>query len=402
MAAGQYGHHCGVTRYGQDLKPGYPTFARQLSRHGYQTTACGKLHHVGPDQMQGWMKRVGMDQSVQPSFIDKRDESAWDKRPDPAFQSPDHKDGGLKWGDVKEIKRAGIGRGSDTHDMDDYAELGAHTVIRKHFIDPTYDRPNLINPLMLYVGFNNPHYPYLADEERFCHYLNRVPVYDDEDPFDHPWLGKSPFEAGPVTVGPQGMVNAREIRRATAAYYANIERVDGQFASIAQSLRNAGEDLDEWIIIYCSDHGEMLGEHSIWEKQKFFEGSARVPLIIRYPKSFKGGTRVHENVNLIDLYATLCELTDCPVPSGLDSRSLVPLACGNGSDWDNATFSQFDGWTHMLKRDHYKFQSFSDKHPEVLFDLKADPKETTNFIDHPDYQDVASRLREELRVWLSV
>jgi choline-sulfatase len=239
-------------------------------------------------------------------------------------------------------------------------------------------------------------YDYLADESRFRYYLNRVEPYVTEKPFPHPWLGRSAFENGPVTVGPGAMVSEREVRRATAAYYANVERIDDQFASVVHELHEAGEDIDDWIIVYAGDHGEMLGQHSIWEKQKFFEASARVPLIIRYPRRFAGARHVHSNVNLIDLFATLCELTNTPVPEGLDSRSLVPLMDGNTADWDNYTMSQFDGWSRMIKRDHYKFQQFDGRYPEVLFDLKTDPGETRNCADDPAYADVVKRLRDEL------
>ena len=73
----------------------------------------------------------------------------------------------------------------------------------------------------------------------------------------------------------------------------------------------------------------MLGEHGIWEKQKFFEASARVPLIMRWPSGFAGGREISENVNLCDLFATLCDLADIPTPSGLDSRSLAGLLRGD-------------------------------------------------------------------------
>ncbi len=78
--------------------------------------------------------------------------------------------------------------------------------------------------------------------------------------------------------------------------------------------------INDWIIIYTSDHGEMLGQHGIWEKQKFYEASARIPLIIRYPKEYEHRI-VKKNVNSCDLFATICDLADVPLPEDLDSRS---------------------------------------------------------------------------------
>ena len=174
-----------------------------------------------------------------------------------------------------------------------------------------------------------------------------------------------------------------------------VETIDDHYQSVLSALEHVGQNLDEWIIIYTSDHGEMLGQHGIWEKQKFFEASARVPLIIRSPQHFEPIT-VRENVNLCDLFATLCDLVDIPCPSGLDSRSLVSLMTGQNDDWSNETVSQFGSTNLMIKQDHLKYQYYGRNGPEVLFNLKIDPSETKNFIDHPDYTDAVQQFRQRL------
>ena len=140
----------------------------------------------------------------------------------------------------------------------------------------------------------------------------------------------------------------------------------------------------------------MLGEHGIWEKQKFFEASGRVPLIIRWPNSFEGGKVINENVNLCDLFATLCDLAGLPTPEGLDSRSLVPLLNGDTSNWSNETVSQFQEHNVMIKQDHLKYQYYGPDAPEVLFDLNNDPSENTDFIDDPAYADSLVKFRARL------
>ncbi|MBW3636180.1 MAG: sulfatase-like hydrolase/transferase [Armatimonadetes bacterium] len=381
LAAGKYPRNCGVERYGQDLPPNSLTWARVFSQFAYQTVACGKLHHTGTDQMQGWTRRVGLDESVESGFIAERDAASFE-----AMKArPDGRDADPKWSDAKEIQRAGIGRGPHTAVRDDFALVGAKLVADEHFLDPFYDRASPHQPIVLYLGLSNPHYPYLADEDGFRHYLPRVEPFLDEKPFPHPWLGKSPFMPDAVQIGRD--VSAREVRRATAAYYANIEKIDEQFGELARHLESVGQNLDEWIVIYTSDHGEMLGQHGIWEKQKFFEASARVPLIIRWPKEMAGGQIVSQNVNLIDLFATLCELCDLPVPPNLDSRSLVPLLKGDASDWDNETLSQFGGRHLMIKRDALKYQFYGEDGPEVLFDLERNPDETSDFSHEPAYSE---------------
>lgn len=94
--------------------------------------------------------------------------------------------------------------------------------------------------------------------------------------------------------------------------------------------------------------------------------------------------KINKNVNLIDLFATLCELAHIPVPSGLDSRSLVPLMEGKDSNWNNETISAREE-TLMIKKDHLKYQYYGEKAPEVLFDLKRNSEETINYIDESGY-----------------
>ena len=145
--------------------------------------------------------------------------------------------------------------------------------------------------------------------------------YLDQEVSDHPFLSQH-------QVRPGEDASERELRRATAAYYGMVETIDDYYGQVLDRLRQVGQDLDDWIIIYTSDHGEMLGQHGIWEKQKFYEARARVPLIIRWPKGFGDGRDIDENVNLCDLFATLCDLCGISTPPGLDSRSLAPLLQG--------------------------------------------------------------------------
>lgn len=391
FASGMYPRSCGVEWYGQDLEPGHLTFARHFSHHAYDTTACGKLHHMGPDTNGGWMRRIGMDHQRSEMSIQNDPGAVVEEFHRYAGQGP------KKWSDAQEILRAGVGRGPHTEARDEYATRGFELFVEETFLDPYYDKTQNHRPQMLYLGLNNPHYPYLAEENKFKHYLNRVEPFLIEEPFDHPFLGKCPFMDGPLVVGDPkegGHVSERDIRRATAAYYANIESCDEKFGRALGALENAGENLDEWIIVVTTDHGEMLNQHAIWEKQKFFEGSVRIPMIIRYPKGIQGGQRIQENVNAIDVFATLCDLSGLPTPKGLESRSLVPLMMGESGDWDNETLSQFIARNLMIKRDDLKYHSYGEDLPEVLFDLSKDPGETRNAIDDPQHEAAVKAFRQ--------
>ena len=388
MAAGQLPRTCGCEIFGEDLAPGHMTFARRLSQYGYATVACGKLHHNGSDQMQGWTRRIGDGMSVRHDFIEGRNLEAMRDLPLPT----EH-----KWTQAKEVKRAGIGRGPiNGHDA--YTLDGALRFVENFFTDPYYDRAIPTRPLMLMVSFVRPHVPFLTTHEKFTYYLNRVRPYVNETAFDHPFLSSR-------AVKPGVDASEREIRRATAAYYGMVEGIDEDYGRVLAALEHVGQDLDDWIVIYTSDHGEMLGEHTLWEKTKFFEGSVKAPLIIRLPGGANAGRVVEENVNLCDLFATICDLTDVPAVDGLDSRSLLPLLNGDSANWDNETVSHYGG-THlgheesfdryenlMIKRDHLKYQYYGREMPEVLFDLSRNPEETINFVGDPRYSDVLANFR---------
>lgn len=377
MMSGKLPRSCGCERFGEDLPPFYQTFARTFSQNAYNTVCCGKLHHTGPDQMQGWLQRIGSECCVAPRNIPGLDADELMRVRSTQAE--------LRWTNAKELLRAGPGHARNTI-QDEYATQGALDAIENILQSPYYDKEQPRQPLLLKVSYVLPHYPYFCDEQLFKYYLNRVPIFCNQQLSGHPYLDTKRVEIGTE-------VRERDVRRTVAAYYAMTETVDGMMGRVLNKLREAGQELDDWIIVLTSDHGEMLGEHGIWAKHKFYEASVRVPLVIRWPKRF-APRRVSQNVNLCDLYATLCDLCGLDIPEDLDSRSLAALMAGESNGWSNETVSQYDGQYLMIKQDNLKYQYYGETMPEVLFDLKADPGELINFIDDPAYGTVVAALRK--------
>ena len=397
ILAGQYPRSCGCEGW-VDLEPGYRTYPREFARHGYRTVACGKMHLLGPDQLQGWQQRPVGDVSCS---------RVPDPAPDYRSAIPDVQDddelnvaGMSKWSDRKEIYRAGPGR---VRLEDRMSTEGLRHWIDDAFAGTWYDRHQPERPSLLYLGLHDPHYPYICDEDAFRYYLPRVKPFACETPFDHPFLGLSPWPPETLEAGVD--ISQRAVQRARAAYYAMVEGMDRHCAQVLESLRLAGEDLDEWIIVYLSDHGDQLGEHGVWEKQKFFEGSARVPFVIRAPKYLPAGKTIDANVSLVDLFPTLCELAGVPVPEGLDGVSLADLAHGrqqyrvHGDTQDEVcSFFLQQGYSNgMIKQGALKYQWYHHERtgemPEVLFDLARDPTESVNLIDDARYTHEKARFR---------
>jgi len=359
-----------------DLAPNYHTFARRFAQHAYHTVCSGKLHHLGPDQMQGWTQRLAPDAHVYDKFSDGLISEEMKKY---SVQTMARRT------NEQYVKEACCEPGRYQR-FDDKAAEEAEYFIRSYFQGGGDKRP-----LLLKTSFLQPHYPFQTDKERFDYYHERVPIYSDE-PCGHPVLSMSQIEQ-PVNVTDD------EIRRATATYYGMIDAIDTHYGRILHALESSGQDLDDWIIIYLSDHGEMLGEHGIWEKARFYEASVRVPLIIRWPKHFSGGKIVNENVNLCDLFATLCDMAGLPVQPNLDSRSLVPLMEGHATNWSNETVSHIKRHHRnhvMIKQGYLKYQYYGEDIPEILFDLEQDPGEITDFSTKPAYSEHMSKFRTRL------
>ena len=392
LMSGRLPRNCGCEAWAETLPPESMTWSRRLAQYGYQTVAAGKLHHMGPDKSQGWTNLIGMNGGSHVETAEDAPEVVESDRP-----------GGAKWSDAKEVRRAGTGNPDVgwKDNTDQYRVQGARNFIEQKYLDHHRDRESPNSPVVLKVSLSEPHYPYLTTEERFKYYLNRVDPYTDEAEvaFDgHEFLGARRLEVGyDEFSGREGDLSPREIRRATAAYYGMVETVDEYFGQVLDTLEAVGEDLDEWIVVFTSDHGEMLGQHGVWEKGHFFEASAGVPLVVRWPERFDPGV-VRENVSLCDLFATLADLTGTPLPDGhnLDSRSLVPLLEGRSDDWldehENEAVSAY-GDDLMIKRGDQKYMCVADDE-DVLFDLDADPGETENRVQDPDYGDAVRQFRD--------
>ncbi len=361
LATGKYPLHIGCERFGQDIAPGSLTFARSFSEQGYYTTACGKLHHRGPDQMQGWMHRIGAETAVN-----------W-----PEAFAGRSQIGRRKWRGAEDLKESGAGL-SPLALHDDYSVRGAEDFLRMHFGGLYAIPPE--TPLLLMVSLQQPHFPLLTERELLDFYQDRVPVYWNEPASGHPALDAR-------RLGPAEGVDESDVRRATAAYYGMVEQTDRRIGQILQAVEQVGQSLADWIVVFTSDHGEMLGQHGAWGKRSFYEGSVRVPLMVRAPGVPPG--RSAAPCNLVDLYPTLLGLAGLSAPDGLDGRDLF------GPDPRGETFCQHDGSAFMIRRGNFKYLRFPHA-PEVLFDLAQDPDETRNVIDDPAHAGTVAALRQRL------
>jgi len=148
-------------------------------------------------------------------------------------------------------------------------------------------------------------------------------------------------------------------------------------------------------VVYTSDHGEMGFEHGMVQKHNFFEGSVRVPLIVRGPAPMVAGGACDAPVELLDLLPTFCAAAGIGAPPELEGRSLAPALVGQPLPSDRPVFAEFYMWgfpERMVRQGGWKYMHAKDQ-PCQLYNLRADPLEQHNLIDRPDVADVQRRLR---------
>lgn len=212
------------------------------------------------------------------------------------------------------------------------------------------------------------------------------------DPFDPP-LELQRLYDGVEFPGPVGPPTAeadhQQIRR---NYAACIEGLDQWVGWIIDAIQRRGE-LDDTIIVFSSDHGEMLGDLGRWNKSQPFEPSVRVPLIVAGPDIATGKTS-ESLVELCDLAATMLDLAGAASLRDSDSRSLVPILHGQSDRHRDATVSALGKW-RMITDGRWKLVE-TEGAPLQLFDLHADPTEVANLVSREEHAGLIAALRDSL------
>ena len=176
-------------------------------------------------------------------------------------------------------------------------------------------------------------------------------------------------------------------RRHYAAMIENIDRLVGQFIDL---VKQRGE-LDNTIVVYASDHGEMLGEHGRWGKSCYYEASTRIPLIIAGP-GMQTSVSSDALVSLHDLAATFIDASGARPMPDMEARSLRALLTGKSHTHRDLAVTGLDNWRAAID-DRYKLVVYKDDQP-ILYDLQQDPREDQNIA--PQHPDIVARLSAAL------
>jgi choline-sulfatase len=375
----------GVFDNAAELPASVPTFAHHLRLAGYRTVLAGKMHFIGPDQLHGFEERPLPD--VYPAGFD------WI----PDWRLEDHET--LPWyHDLSSVLRAGPVRATLQIDYD--AEVVHHA--RRAIVDSAREADR---PLLLVASFTHPHDPYEAPVA----YWDR---YADVD-VDAPTHVEPPDPADPPTSRLRAMVEAHripisdeQIGLARRGYYAALSLVDDHVGTLLDTLAEQGM-ADDTVVVFTSDHGDMLGERGLWYKMAPFEDSIRVPLVVHAPTRY-APKRVADPVSLLDLLPTLVDLCGCDddTTDAADGVSLVPSFDGDAPPSRDIPLEYLAEGVRApqvtLVRGPVKLIR-GHREPDLVYDLDADPLERTSLTGGGDLGAVADarwnleRLDEQVR-----
>ena len=389
MLSGRLASRIGVYDSGHEFTASSPTIMHYLRQQGYQTALSGKMHFIGPDQLHGYEERLNTD--IYPSQFN------WIADWKAAHEQSSA--GGLKGHQTLDDRVRSGGKVKRTLQLD-YDEETAFLGVQK-----IYDlaRSDDKRPFFLTVSFSHPHDPFEATEEFWDIYsddeiaMPTVPRLDEAERDIHSSRLMAMYGAD------RDILTDAEILRARHAYFANISYIDAKIGELIKALK--ATDFDEnTIIVFTSDHGEMLGERGLWFKFCFYEWSMRVPLIIRLPAGQGAGVRAHGHSSLIDLLPTLVELANDGKPANyvtpLDGRSLMGAFKEGGHTGKDYTLAEYSAEGSlapqvMLHQGNYKL-IYSRTDPTLLYDLDSDPNELTNLAGSPEHAVVQARLEAQL------
>jgi len=248
-------------------------------------------------------------------------------------------------------------------------------------------------PWALHLSYQPPHFPLTAPEA----FWDRYPPEEMDLPFDYPAATDHPIVADLHHHFGGTDLDEETLRRLRTGYYALVTAIDEQIGRVLDALETSGHD-EETVIVYTSDHGEILGDHGLWWKCCMYEPAVGIPLLLAGP-GVPAGERVDAPVSLVDVVPTIADVVDAPSDEAWSGESLVPLLEGDSGE-DRIAFSEYHAHgarngMFMVRRGDYKYVYYPSNPPQ-LFDLANDPHELTNLADVGKYADIRNELHEVL------
>ena len=378
---GTYPHIHGVNQNNRHVDPKWDEFApysSHLQASGYQTAHIGKIHmahllgkaHVRPG-FDYWFSFIGQGEYFDPKVNENGNEYQ-----ETGYMTDILTDKAVSW-----LKEKRDPNKPFSLNLWHKAVHQPHTPAARH--TNLYENEDLPTP------------PYDTHKETF----KGKPKWQRKKTFGFDWKKNLPIPLElPEIEWPINYDRSMDLLRCLAA-------IDESLGTVLATLEELGE-LDNTVVIYSSDNGYFMGEHTFLDKRLAYENSMRVPMLIRYPKLIKKNFKVNEQCLNIDLAPTILSLAGITVPNYMQGESMVNLLNGKkDKDWRKAilfeyyldTYWPYAGPTQIAVRtDRYKLvDSFLDNDIDELYDLKKDPGEMENLINIAKYDAIEVNLRDQ-------
>lgn len=388
MLTGRYSSNIGAFDNAATFSSEEPTIPHYLSLAGYDTVLAGKMHFVGADQLHGYSRRFTT--NVYPADF------AW--VPVRGTEHPSERSHALNY--VGEAVH--VGRWSQFLSGDDETHFRSIEYLRAKKIQKTEagSKSGAEAPFFLTVSYHHPHEPFWPPQEFWSLYEDAdidIPEFPEnlEDTYStlDRWLN--------VYHGIRKADRLRDpdsLRRVRRAYYALVTYVDHKVGELLDALEETGF-AENTVVIFTSDHGDMLGERGMVQKRAFYEWSSRVPMILRFPERRGAGQRISAPANLVDLLPTILDIANVPEADRLktDGASLLDLIPAPDME-GRYTFSEYHSQgSHapcfMVREGKYKYV-YIHGYESQLFDLEADPDEWNNLVGDPEYAEIEVHLKK--------
>jgi arylsulfatase len=400
MLTGRYPDDHGVLgNFAGDCLPEWDTFPRRLQEAGYTTASIGKTHFDSwpmlaepgtPPPDEEWIGSFGFDHVVEE--FDRYIHIGDQMTPYMRFLS-EH--GALET--YRDVIRDNF-RGGDRHWNGATSPLPQELDLTCFLADEAQQwigRQPADRPWFMQLSFVQPHVPLIGDPIWADHYsgaqIERIARAEPETT-NEAWAQHLAFlrkhSHSDLLTDDFVLAGARQ-------YYAMVSLIDQRVGDLLAQLEQSGQ-LDNTWIVYCADHGEMLGDHGLMAKMNFYRSSVRVPLIVRPPGGTAGRVETAP-VQAFDVAATLLDAGSAAPLDGAPARSLIPMVIGEDASREAALsmIRMRPGLTtwHAVTDGEWRATFSADTGDAVeLFDLVSDPDEAANRVSDPAAADELARM----------
>jgi arylsulfatase A-like enzyme len=363
----------------RDTRPGTVSLPQLFKSSGYWTAGVGKVFHnpnTNPGEV-AWHQFEMFKNDESPvetklrlsfeakygSIAEKKNERAWQRV-------------------LKENRKAVGGQTPPGHGptqlRDDQHKDGKNVRHVSKWLD---EKAYGDKPFFITCGIQKPHVPFWAPQKYFDQYpldAIRYRATPTDDWKYRPMLAiVKRYEAFGFELGKENDQLRREYMQ---AYHACITFIDAQIGLMLESLKRNGH-WDDTIIVFTSDHGYHLGEHSLWGKVTLFEECARVPMIVRVPGRTQNGSQTEGLIELVDIFPTLSDLCRIPAPHTLQGKSFASLLDdpqGSGKKVAYTVVSRGKLLGRSIRTTRWRYAEWGSSGQAELYDLKSDPYEDHN------------------------